>query len=240
MYIAVCDDNPQDLSHIASILKQYEASCSVSLRFQLFSDAENMLKAARNERFTHYFLDVSMPSMDGITAAQEIRSFDNDAVLVFLTSFKEYAYQSYRVKARDYLLKPIQSDHLLSLLAQFQSQETALSECLCIQNGRSFFRIPFSQLSCLEINQKRLYFYLLDGQIRQIPGSMSEYEKTILFRREFLKIHRSYIVNLNHIVSLTPEGCVLFSGKNLPVSRLLYQQVQNSFMEHLFSREEGY
>jgi len=179
-----------------------------------------------------------MPVMDGITAAQEIRSFDADAKIIFLTSFTEYAYQSYRVKAYDYLLKPVTDDALLPLLSQLNAQESASQECICIQSGRSFYRIPFAKLSYLEINQKKLHFYLTDGQVRQIPGSMAEFENTLLVRPEFVKIHRSYIVNLRQVSAITPDGCIMFSGKNLPVSRLLYQRVQNRFMEHLFSAAE--
>lgn len=238
MYIAICDDNPQDLKHTEEILLQY-ASCRVPIRYKLFDRAEHMLQAAKNERFTHYLLDVIMPELDGVTAAQEIRTFDADAKLVFLTSFKEYAYQSYRVKACDYLLKPVQADQLLSLLAHFEEEERSVLECLCIQDGRCLFRIPFSRLSHLEINQKKLYFFLTGGEVRQISGSMAEYESLLLSRAEFIKIHRSYIVNLGQISSLSPGGCMMFSGKNLPVSRLLYHQVQDRFMAHLFHEQEG-
>ena len=67
---------------------------------------------------------------------------------------------------------------------------------------------------------------------------MAEYESLLLARPEFIKIHRSYIVNLGQVSSLSPGGCVMFSGKNLPVSRLLYHQVQSRFMAHLFRRQE--
>jgi len=238
MYIAVCDDNPHDLKQIAEIIAQFAASCSVPVRYSLFDNAEQMLKATRTESFTHYLLDVIMSPLDGITAAREIRTFDAEAKLVFLTSFSEYAYQGYQVKACDYLLKPVQPDQLFSLLAHFKEKEDRTGECLCIQDGRSFFRLPFAHLSHLEINQKKLYFFLTNREIRQIPGSMAEYEKLLLSRPEFIKIHRSYIVNLNQISSLSPEGCMMFSGKNLPVSRLLYHQVQSQFMAHLFRRQE--
>jgi len=239
MFIAVCDDNPHDLRQTEEILAQYAASCSAPFRYRLFDNAEQMLRAAKTERFSHYLLDVVMPGLDGMAAAQEIRHFDTDAKLVFLTSFREYAYEGYQVRACDYLLKPVQPNQLLPLLARFREEESSLDECLCIQDGRRLFRIPFSRLSYLEINQKKLYFFMTDGEIHRIPGSMAEYEKLLLARSEFVKIHRSYIVNLNQIASLSPDGCKMFSGKNLPVSRLLYHQVQSRFMAHLFCGQEG-
>lgn len=239
MYMAICDDHPQELTRIAQMVTQYAQSSGASIHFQVFTDAEAMLRAAKSERFTHYLLDVMMPCMDGISAAQEIRQFDEDAKIVFLTSFTEYAYQSYRVKAHDYLLKPVQEAQFFDLLRQFQTLEESTEACICIQNGRSIFRIPFARLSYLEVYQKKLSFHITDGGIREISGSLSEYEKELLARDEFIKIHRSYIINLKQVSALSPEGCVMFSGIILPISRLLYHQVREKYMAHLFGNVEA-
>jgi len=238
MYIAVCDDNTHELKQLGDMLNQYISVHQAPIRFKSFLNAEHMLAEAKTERFTHYILDVMMPSMDGITAAQEIRSFDAGAVIIFLTSFKEYAYQGYRVKAYDYLLKPIDAGMINALLDELLAKRNASDEYLCIQNGRSIFRIPYAHLSYMEINQKRVYFYLSDGQVRQVYGTMAEFEKDLLARSDFMKIHRSYIVNLHQISALTPEGCVMLSGKNLPVSRLLYNHVRAAYVTHLFGHTE--
>jgi len=236
--IAVCDDNVQEMEQLTGLLEDYAAACKLDLRISCFSEAEDMLEVARSERFTHYFLDVMMPGMDGISAAREIRGFDESAVIVFLTSFKEYAYQSYRVKASDYLLKPVREEQLLELLRQFHRQASADDDCLSVQTGRGFFRVPFSQLSFLEVYQKKLYFHTKDQQVRTAAGAMAEYEQALMARPEFVKIHRSYIVNLSQVSSLSAEGCLLFTGENLPISRLLFHQVRERYMRHLFSHEE--
>ena len=168
MFIAVCDDDVQARRQISDIMDAYAGTCRQLLHYQLFENAEDMLRAAGTERFTHYFLDVMMPGMDGMAAAKEIRAFDSEAKLVFLTSFSEYAYQSYRVRAYDYLLKPVQKETLTELLDRMRAEEA--EACIDIQNGRSVFRIPCARLACLEVNQKKLFFYLTDGQVRTIPG----------------------------------------------------------------------
>ena len=197
-----------------------------------------MLQSAAVRPFTHYFLDVMMPRMDGITAAQEIRSFDEHARLIFLSSFREYAYQAFRVRACDYLLKPVQPEELVAVLDRLEAEELSAQAYIAIQNGRSIFRLPFDRLAYLEVCQKKLHFHLTDGQIRQIPGTISSVEAELLAQPDFIKIHRSYIVNLRHISSLSPEGCVLTSGDNLPISRLLYQQVRRQYIAYLFDDAE--
>lgn len=239
MYIAICDDNIKEGQAVARIIDAFTEKRNIPVRYRVFQNAEEMLGVAENEGFTHYILDVVMPSMDGITAAQELRGIDAEAKLIFLTSFKEFAYQSYRVKAFDYLLKPVQSEELLALLEQLQNMEDQSEECLFIPKGRSFIRVSPNRLSYLEVSHKKLYFHMTDGQIWEVIGTLAEFEQELLSRSDFVKIHRAYIVNLNQISILAPGSCIMLSGQNLPVSRLLYNQVRENYMRHLFGGTEG-
>ena len=77
-----------------------------------------------------------------------------------------------------------------------------------------------------------------NGQVRTIAASMKDYESTLLAQEEFIRIHRSYIVNMRQIAEFSPSGVHTFSGQNLPVSRLLYPQLQRAYMKLLFSGRE--
>ena len=79
---------------------------------------------------------------------------------------------------------------------------------------------------------------MTDGTVRQIAGSLKEYEKDLLSRPEFARIHRSYIVNMYQIEELSQSGVKTFSGRELPVSRLLYPKFQKDYMHLLFSERE--
>jgi len=239
LYIAICDDNPKELQCVARIIDDFAKAQKKHVRYQLFQDAEEMLRSAPGQGFTHYILDVVMPSMDGITAAHELRSIDTEAKVIFLTAFKEYAYQSYRVRAYDYLLKPIDRQQLYELLEQLLQMEDAVQASLCIPKGRGFLRISPHRLAYLEISYKKLNFHMTDGQVWQTAGTLAEFEPELLSRPGFVKIHRSYIVNLHQISVLSPGGCIMHSGQNLPISRLLYNEVRQRYMSHLFAETEG-
>ena len=238
MYIAICDDDPTVRHQLSAALEAYAAAHSLPMSCRVFSDAEAMLRSAGQRPFTHYFLDVMMPGMDGVTAAHEIRSFDEHAKIVFLSSFREYAYEGFQVRAYDYLLKPVKAGTLSALLDRLAAQEGGDPGYLSIRNGRSMLRLPLSQLVYLEVCQKKLHFHLANGQLRVLPGTISSVEAELLAHPGFMKIHRSYIVSLRHVSSLSPEGCVLLSGDSLPISRLLYQQVRREYMAYLFTGTE--
>ena len=91
----------------------------------------------------------------------------------------------------------------------------------------------------MEVSGKRLYFNLTDGSVREVFGTLKEYGPLLLDRPEFVQVHRSYIVNMLQAAELSPAGIRTFSGKELPVSRLLYPQVQKDYLKLLFAEREG-
>jgi len=238
MYIAVCDDQIEELEILASLLDQWQKERQTALRVKVFRNAAELLDAARRERFTMYLLDVMMPGTDGLEAAREIRGFDAAADIVFLTSSPGFAYESYSVRALDYLLKPIRAEMLFPLLDRLSLREQRPQEGLTLKCGSTLIRVLFSQLSYVEVNGKHLHFNLTDGSVHEVFGTLREYEALLLGRPEFMRIHRSYIVNMFQAAELSQAGVRTFSGKNLPVSRLLYPQLQKDYMKLLFNQRE--
>lgn len=232
--IAVCDDEAETLESLTGLLDRWREERCPSMRYQAFSGASQLLDAARKARFTLYLLDVVLPGADGIDAAREIRGFDDAAEIVFLSASPEFAYRSYGVRAADYLLKPIHAGLLFPILDRLALAEQRPQEGLTLKCGSALVRVPFSQLSYVEVNRKRLYFNLTDGQTREVCGALSVYEPLLLARPEFARVHRSYIVNMLQVQELSPGEIRTFSGKSLPVSRLLYPQVQRAYCHSLF------
>lgn len=237
MYIAVCDDQVGELEVLTKYLHIWQEKHQSTLRYQTFQNAAEFLHAAKEEPFTLYLLDVMMPGMDGIAAAREIRSFDDAAEIVFLTASPGFAYESYGVRALDYLLKPIQAERLFPILDRLFLQER--QEGLTLKCGAALVRVPFSQLEYVEINRKHLYFHLTDGSEREVVGTLSDYESRLLSRPEFMRPHRSYLVNMLLVSELSPSGIHTFSGKNLPVSRLLFPRIQKDYLQLFFTAKEA-
>lgn len=238
MHIAVCDDQAEELESLLTLLRVWQEDRRAAVRWHSFRSAGELLDAARHERFTLYLLDVMMPGTDGMEAAREIRTFDAAADIVFLTSSPGFAYESYGVRALEYLLKPISGSLLFPVLDKLMLREQRPQDGLTLKAGATLVRVPFSRLSYVEVNGKHLYFHLADGTVREVAGSLKDYEPLLLVRPEFMRIHRSYIVNMLQIDELSPAGVHTFSGMNLPVSRLLYPQLQKDYMKLLFAERE--
>lgn len=125
MYIAVCDDQAEELEQLIELLDLWQRERRTALRFRSFRSAAELLDAAEKEPFTLYLLDVMMPGMDGLAAAREIRCCNDAADIVFLTSSPGFAYESYSVRALDYLLKPIRAGMLFPILDRLSARTKA-------------------------------------------------------------------------------------------------------------------
>lgn len=236
MYIAICDDQAEELRVLTDLLCLWQEEHHTVLHFKTFRSGAELLDAAQGEPFTLYLLDVMMPGTSGMEAARELRTFDTAADIVFLTAYPGFAYESYGVGALDYLLKPVSAEKLFPILERIFLREQKPQEGLTIKSGSTLTRVLFSQLTYVEVNGKHLYFNLTDGSVHKVFGTLNEYAPLLLSRPEFMQTHRSYVVNMLQAAELSPSGIRTFSGKSLPVSRLLYPQLQKDYMKLLFTR----
>ena len=83
-----------------------------------------------------------------------------------------------------------------------------------------------------------LYFHLTDGSVRTSRASLSEYEPLLLYQKGFFKVHRAYIVNFRHMTELTADSFCTHTGQTIPISRLLYPQVRQAYIDDLFAEAE--
>lgn len=232
MYIAVCDDLQEELDALEKLLQTWQRDRRVNVRYRTFHSAAELLDHAEKTPFTLYLLDVIMPGTDGLAAAREIRSFDDTAEIVFLTVSPGFAYESYSVRAMDYLLKPIRADKLFPILDRLLLREQRPKEGLTLKCGATLIRIPYAQISHVEVSGKHLYFNLTDGTVREVVGSLTEYDTLLRIRPEFMRVHRSYIVNLQRIRSYVKGRVFVSDSEYIPIGENYRETFQRYIETH--------
>lgn len=122
--IAFCDDDQTVLDQLSALLEKYRAQRCVQIQCTVFHSPLDLLaEIEKGVRYDILFLDVIMPAENGITAAKEIRQYDNVVKIIFLTSSAEFAVESYVVGAYFYQLKPIWEDSF------FRLTDSVIAEC---------------------------------------------------------------------------------------------------------------
>ena len=235
--IAVCDDSRELLEKVEKDLLEYESARITPVTVHTYSNAMELLDGLKKTDYDILILDIIMPGFTGMQAAHEIRKFNEEIKIIFLTSSKEFAIESYSVGAYYYLLKPVLNEKLFSVLDKVVSEITSKQESCVIYTHMGIVNIPFARIECLEVYNKHLVFHLSDGSTKETRGALTDYENVFLERKEFLKIHRSYILNMDYIHSIEAGEITTYSGKRFPVSRLLAKDIKEHYMNYMFTKE---
>ena len=151
--IAFCDDDQTVLDQLSALLEKYRAQRCVQIQCTAFHSPLDLLaEIEKGTRYDILFLDVIMPAENGITAAKEIRQYDNVVKIIFLTSSAEFAVESYVVGAYFYQLKPIWEDSF------FRLTDSVIAECrradqrsLILRCKTGISRIDLDQLLYCEV-----------------------------------------------------------------------------------------
>lgn len=181
--IAVCDDSRELLEKVEKDLHEYESVRSTPVTVHTYTNAVDLLDGLKKTDYDILILDIIMPGFTGMQAAHEIRKFNEEIKIIFLTSSKEFAIESYSVGAYYYLLKPVLNEKLFSVLDKVVSEITSKQESCVIYTHMGIVNIPFAKIECIEVYNKHLDFHLSDGSTKETRGALTDYEN-VFFRKK--------------------------------------------------------
>lgn len=236
--IAICDDDISDLSNMVSLIGSYQAlqRDKNKIKSTAFHSAVDLIAAMESgQQYNLVLLDILMPFMTGMDAAKEIRQFNQDVKIIFMTSSTEFAIESYSVDAYYYALKPIWKEKLFILLDKVISEtEIQLGTSFLIKSKTGLTRIYISKLEFAEIIGRTIFYHLTDSSVIEAIGSMSELENELLNDPRFIKTHRSYIVNMKHINTISQREIKMQSLSLIPLSKTNYSTVKSAYIKLAF------
>lgn len=234
--IALCDDDPSAREGLSALLAQYRAQRSRELVVTAFHGPLDLLDAMeRGIRFDILLLDILMPGQNGIETAEEIRRFDRDVKIIFLTASSEFAVQSYAVNAFYYQLKPLGAERFFPLLdsvLEVCDREVGSSILLRCRDGIT--RVEPKRIEFCEVNHRTLFIHLVSGKVLESAGSLDKLEEQLADYGCFLRFHRSYLVNLDYIQHISYRTVTMSCQAEIPVPRGKYDEIKNAFLKSAF------
>ena len=236
MKIAICEDDTTQQNILTAALDSYRTPAGEHVQYDVYRNGLDLLASINTHPYDVLLLDILMPGFNGIETAREIRESNEKIPIIFLTTSQEFAVESYRVHAFDYLMKPVEQDALFETLDRaFTMAESTLEKSILVQTAKAVYALSLSQVEFVEINNRTLSFHLIDGTVKSISGRLSDYEDALLKHPEFLKIHRSYIINMDLMKALNQKSFITLTGNEVPISRNLLPAIQKRYIEHLHS-----
>lgn len=236
MKITICDDSIRDLLHTEKLLLKYKSLYpDKDFELEKFSDPSRLYQKITEGKLTDiYILDMLMPRRTGIDIGNLIRTSGSESIIIYITSSEDYALDAYNVRAVRYLLKPIDENRLFEALDYALSYTKLKVDSLClIKTKDGLVQRPYSRIEYVENAGRKLEVHMADGEILKslfIRKSFEEETQEIASQRNFLQIHKSFLVNLDYVKQLTPDSLIMESGKRLPVSRARAATVKREYL----------
>lgn len=228
MRIAICDDEEKYREHVKQELEKIISSLDTVI--DVFSQGEDLLKRLEKQTYDIIFLDIEMPSMDGITLARKIREQSEKIELVFLTSHVEYALEGYEVNALRYLTKPVNPIKLQEVIAYIIKRDKN-KKTIWIKNKEYEEKVLLTDIIYMEAQNQNVEIHTKD-KVFVHRYNMGDYEKE-LKKDGFFRIHRGYLVALGSIESLGQHEVQMEDGTVLPISKTKEKQLKEALFQYV-------
>lgn len=229
--IAIVEDDKEQADRLQGFIERYCKENNLEYQVTCFRDGEEILTNYKAV-WDLILMDIEMPHIDGMKAAQRIREKDNHTILIFVTAMARYAIRGYEVNAFDFVLKPVQyaafSLKLRKVTNMLRSRET---KYILINSDGRMAKLAANDILYIEVTNHKLAIHTRDHVLHQ-NGNIKDMEKQ-LEDYSFFRCNSGYLVNLQHVQEIDPDSCLLSDGSMLPVSRARKKEFLRQFAEYI-------
>lgn len=205
--VAIVEDEEEFREQLQLYLKQYETENQVSFQISLFEDGADIIENYKKE-YDLILLDIEMPKMNGMSAAEKIREQDEQVVLMFITNMAQYAIHGYSVGALDFIMKPITyytfAMKMTRALKRIPKKEQAPIVLSLADGVRT---VEAKQVYYVEVQNRMLHYHTDEGEI-VVRGTLQSAEE-LLKDFSFAKCNHWYLVNLVHVKEVNKNIAVV-------------------------------
>ena len=232
--IAIVDDDSRCREEIAEAARVHIKTRGGGGRIMAFPNAASFLAEAETRHFDIAVLDIIMPGKSGLDAALELYARDHSCRIVFLTVSPDYAIHGYRVKALDYLLKPLNPGALAHALdACLQDKRlgpAGQAFTIILREGREAKKVAALDILYCQSEGRNVRFCGEDFVISN-RGRLDEFKARL--PGSFIQTHNRYLVNLDRVAAMTPEAMRLDQGGEVPISRAFRESASAAYFQHV-------
>ena len=236
--IAICDDEQREIEIAKKNVQLYFASHpELNAEIYEYSSAMELLSQIEDQgSFDILLMDIFMPGIHGMEAAQQLRKNKNNCQIIFLTTSRDYAVEAFAVNAVHYIMKPY------SVPDFFDAMDKAVGKAaennkqyLSIFNRGHVYALDLKAVLYVESINHSQFVYSLNERPIELRMTLSELFETLSHSDyDFYRVGKAYIVNLKQIRQISAKEMVFNGGKCLPVPRGAFNNLKNEYMLALF------
>lgn len=231
--LLICDDDAQMLSRLEQEARRVLTVGGIEAKIAVYGDSDELSNSVLSScDIALLDIDFENSKKNGMDIARSIRAFREDAVIIFVTNYIEYAPEGYEVRAFRYILKNRLDRDLGQHIIEAAELLRSHNDIYKLQVNGEIIDIPVKDILYLEVMHHSVTVYVKDTKNTKaynIYASLSDLERN-LEPLGFLRIHKSYLVNMRHLRRLQCREALLDTGAALPVSEKSYRKSKNKYL----------
>ena len=215
--ILIVEDTPAEADVLRAYLQRYAGEKSLSFSIEVLGSALEFINSRRVADLV--FMDIDMPGVNGMEAAEVLRTYDTETPLVFVTNLAQYAVRGYAVDAVDFVVKPVEyGDFAMRMDRAMRVVERNSASSLALPTADGVRVVPVSEVLYLDMVKHDVRYHLADGSSLLERGSLRAAEER-LGTQTFLRISSGCLINMGRVRQIGRESVVMADGTELFYSR---------------------
>ena len=238
MKIAIIDDQRPDAELISKYIKTY-FSChciNMPVSIHIFPDGENLLSEFKRDAFEFIFIDYYMNGISGLDTAFAIRKLDQAVIIIFTTASRDFAVDSYKIRASGYLVKPISYEDFSETMSLIDLKKIKEQHFIQIKNGYEQIKIPLNDIIYCDISGHYVQIHTMNLGLQRSRMPFNSLSRMLELYSEFLPCYRGCIINMNCIDHMDDLTFVMNSNERIPLSRKQQAEILKTYSEFLFKK----
>lgn len=230
----IVEDEPAEAQRLTEYVRRYGDARGEMFQITWLKSAMEML--SDKSPYDLVLLDIDLPGISGMEAAQLLRVYDETTPIIFVTNLAKYAVKGYEVGATGFIIKPVNWGNLsMNLDRALRAIRQNVGRTVMVPTDDGMRVVPFSQLVFVEVTGHRLTYHLEDGTALEARGSLGQLEDE-LSGAPVIRISKSCVANMDKIVLVRAQGMQMSTGVTLPISRTRKREVMDAVTDYLGSR----
>ena len=235
MKICICDDDKNIHNILKSYLQNYEPK-NVSFEVKDFYSAEALLNDYKNNNvFDLIFLDIKMDKTNGIEAAEKIRLINKKSIIIFISNFQHYVFESFKAEPLHFIVKPITDEEFKKVFIRALNKYRNQNSTITLKWQSERYVIKIDTIKYIEGYKRHIAVYTNDGEyeaIGKIPDMLN-----LLSPFDFIQTHQGFIVNMDYIQRFEKTDIVLFDNTRVMLSVRKRTEALRTFDTYLKQRK---
>ena len=216
--VCIVEDSKVDSDVMKTVLKNYFEDKHFNYSIKTYDTGVEFFDDYKDGYIcpTTLFIRIVLPNSNGLDICKKLREDGFMGDIVFVTDKPEYAIDAFSVDARGYILKPYSPQHVFEVLDRVTSFSSL--QTIAIKIGRQFIKVPIFGIMYIESCAHDCVFHCRQGSVYTSRCKLDDVQADIN-NSKFIRCHKSYLVNMNYVQSISPNEFIMSDGSAIPITK---------------------